>query len=52
MIRKREFSYKLFDLLFLKGKEGDIEGIQTLSEEPVNFEYTQFDDNFISNNKK
>ena len=51
MLRKRAFACKLFDLIFLKGKEGEIEGLRTLAEELVCFEYAQSSDNFIEDLK-
>ena len=51
MRRKRAFACKLFDLLSLKGKEGEIEGLRTLAEELVCFEYAQCSDNCIEDLK-
>ena len=52
MLRKWAFSFKLFDPLFLKGKGGYIEVLRTIADELFNFDYAQFDDNFIEDMKK
>ena len=47
MLQKIAFTCKLFDPLFLKGKERVIEGLRTLSKDLVCFDYSHLDYEFI-----
>jgi hypothetical protein len=48
LLRKRALACKIFDPLFLRGKEGQIERLLILSRDLSHFQYKDFDDDFIT----